>query len=258
MYFRQLLHEEKACASYIVGCPTVGICSVVDPQGDPQKYVDQIEDNGMALKFVIETHVHADHMSCARELAELAGATLYFGPGADVKLPHVTLHDGAVIDMGRRFLKIIHTPGHTPECISIYGDDWYLLTGDSLFVGDVARIDLALNNLTSDELVQRAGMLYDSLQKMLALPDYVEVWPGHYSGSVCGRGMEGKTSSTIGFERRNNPVLHLSREEFIRFQLRELPPLPDDFHAIKRRNIGLEQNDMARIMPEPVLARNSS
>ena len=238
MYFRQILHDEKACASYIVGCPTVGICSVVDPQGDPQGYVDQIENNGMALKYVIETHVHADHLSCARELAELSGAALYFGPGAVVHYTHETLQDGDVVDLGRRFLRIMHTPGHTPECISVFGDDWYVLTGDSLFVGDVARVDLALSDLSESELRDRAELHYESLQKLLTLPDHVEVWPGHYSGSVCGRGMEGKPSSTIGYERRMNPALQLSRDDFIRFQLQDIPPLPDDFHEIKRRNVG--------------------
>ena len=239
MYFRQILHDEKACASYIVGCPTVGICSVVDPQGDPQSYVDQIENNGMALKYVIETHVHADHVSAARELAEFSGATLYYGPGADVHYPHETLSEGQELPLGNRVLRVIHTPGHTQEHICIYGDDWYLLTGDTLFVSDVGRVDLALKDVPPSELSARAAMLYDSLQKLLALPDYVDVWPGHYSGSVCGRGMEGKPSSTIGFERRFNPALQMSREEFTEFQLGNLPPLPDDFHVIKRRNIGL-------------------
>lgn len=245
MYFRQILHEEKACASYIVGCPTVGVCSVIDPQGDPQKYIDQIEENGMALKYVIETHIHADHHSSARELAELSGARLYLGAGAEVGFDYEALHEGEVIDMGRRKLKVLQSPGHTPEHICLYGDDWYLLTGDTLFVNDVARIDLTVNTVSREHLAVRAGSLYDSLQKMLALPDYIEVWPGHYSGSLCGRGLEGKTSSTIGFERRVNPILQLSRDEFVDFQLGNLPPLPENFLAIKGRNVGAALKTMA-------------
>ncbi len=239
MYFRQLLHEEKACASYVVGCPTQGVCAVVDPQGDPRKYVDQVEDNGMALKYVIETHVHADHVSCARDLARLAGAILYYGPEAAVEYEHETLRDGDELPLGNRNLKFFHTPGHTPEHICVFGDEWYLLTGDTLFVHDAGRVDLALQEVSNEEVTRRARSLYDSLQKLLALPDYVEVWPGHYSGSVCGRFLEGKPASTIGFERRFNPVLQMSADEFVEFQLGNLPPLPDDFLAIKRRNIGL-------------------
>jgi hydroxyacylglutathione hydrolase len=247
MYFRQILHEAKACASYIVGCPTVGLCSVIDPQGDPQKYVDQIEDNGMALKYVIETHVHADHLSSARELAASSGAKLYYGPDANVTFRHAVLRDGDVVNMGRRFLRIMHTPGHTPEHICLYGDDWFLLTGDMLFVNDVGRVDLSLHDITADEIADRATLLYRSLQKILALPDYIEVYPGHYSGSVCGRGLEGKPSSTIGFERRFNPALQLSEPEFVKFQIKDLPPLPDDFRSIKLRNIGRSESTLQAI-----------
>lgn len=238
MYFRQILHEEKACASYLVGCPSVGLCAVVDPQGDPQAYLDQVEDNAMVISAVIETHVHADHVSCARELAVLTGVPLYLGPGADVRYDYVPLADGQVLEVGRRRLKVIHTAGHTPEHICLLGDDWYLLTGDTLFVGDVGRVDLALNDVPSYMIRTRAGQLYHSLSQLLALPDFIEVYPGHYAGSVCGRGMDGKTISTIGRERRDNPALQLSAEAFAAFQTDSLPPLPADFHAIKRRNLG--------------------
>ncbi len=238
MYFRQILHEEKACASYLVGCPSVGLCAVVDPQGDPQAYVDQVENNAMVVSAVIETHVHADHISCAKELATLTGAPLYLGSGAGVHYDYMPLADGQVLEVGRRRLKVIYTPGHTPEHICLLGDDWYLLSGDTLFVGDVGRVDLALNDVPSDVIQARAGQLYRSLGQLLALPDFIEVYPGHYAGSVCGRGMDGKTISTIGRERHENPALQLSAEAFAVFQTESLPPLPTDFHAIKRRNLG--------------------
>lgn len=240
MYFRQILHEEKACASYLIGCPSKGQCAVIDPQGEPQVYIDLVERNGMAVSHIVETHLHADHVSCARELAAQTGVPVSLGPDAEVAYPHVTLADGQVLEVGNRRIKVIHTPGHTPEHICLFGDDWYLLTGDTLFVGDVGRVDLALDDIPAEAIRDRAGLLRGSLGRLLALPDDVEVYPGHYAGSVCGRGMDGKTISTIGRERRHNPALQLADDEFARFQTETLPALPADFHAIKRRNLGQE------------------
>lgn len=238
MYFRQILHDEKACASYLVGCPTLGQCAVIDPQGDPQFYVEQVKNHGMTVSHIIETHLHADHISCARELSARTRAPICLGSGADVTHDYIPLTDGQVLEIGNRRLKVIHTPGHTPEHICLLGDDWYLLTGDTLFVGDVGRVDLALNDIPTDAIRERAQQLHDSLDKLLGLPDYVEVYPGHYAGSVCGRGMDGKTISTIGRERRSNKALQLSGQEFAAFQTEPLPVLPADFHTIKRRNLG--------------------
>jgi len=238
MYFRQILHPAKACASYLVGCPTRGVCAVVDPQGDPQAYVSQVQQNGMVVESVIETHTHADHASCARDLAALTNAPLYLGPGADVRFPHLTLADGQILPVGNRRIQVLHTPGHTAEHICLLVDDWFVLTGDTLFVGDVGRVDLALNAPPPEEMRGRAHQLYRSLQRLLALTDWTEVYPGHYAGSVCGRGMDGKPISTIGRERRANPALQLSEEGFVTFQAQNLPPLPADFHAIKSRNLG--------------------
>ncbi len=240
MYFRQILHPDKSCASYLVGCPTAGLCAVIDPQGDLQAYIDQVRDNAMAISHVIETHLHADHLSCARELCATTGATLYLGPGAEVKYDYAALTAGRIMEIGRRRIKVFHTPGHTPEHICLLGDDWYLLTGDTLFVGDVGRVDLALNDISSEAIRDRARQLYHSLQRLLELPDHIEVYPGHYAGSVCGRGMDGKTISTIGRERRNNRALQLSSEEFVAFQTRNPPALPADFYHLKRRNLGDE------------------
>ncbi len=239
MYFRQILHEAKACASYLIGCPTLGQCAVIDPQGDPHTYIEQVGNKGMVVSHVIETHLHADHLSCARELAALAGALLCLGPGAEAAYEHAALADGQVLEVGNRRLKVIHTPGHTPEHICLLGDDWYLLTGDTLFVGDVGRVDLALGDIPIETVRERAGQLHRSLGKLLRLPDEVEVYPGHYAGSVCGRGMDGKTISTIGHERRHNQALQLAEAEFANFQTAQLPALPADFQTLKRRNLGI-------------------
>lgn len=238
MYFRQFLHDEKACASYLVGCPTRGLSVVVDPQGDPQFYVEQAKNNAMVVSHVIETHIHADHLSCARQLSALTGAQVYLGPDAQVEFEHATLGDNQVLEVGNRRIRILHTPGHTPEHICLLGDGWYLLTGDTLFIGDVGRVDLSFDDIPAALMEERSLQLHDSLQRLLKLPDWIEIYPGHYAGSVCGRGMDGKTISTIGRERRMNPVLKLSRESFVRFQLENLPPIPDDFHAIKNQNAG--------------------
>lgn len=238
MYFRQILHEEKSCASYLVGCPTYGVCSVVDPQGEPEAYVEQVEDNAMVVKAVIDTHVHADHISCARELSALTGAPLYLGSGANVKYEYQPLADGQVLELGNRIITAIQTPGHTPEHTCLLVDDWFVLTGDTLFVGDVGRVDLALEDISKEVIRSRADQLYQSLQHLLTLQDWTEIYPGHYAGSVCGRGLDGKAITTIGRERRENKELQLSRGDFATFQTENLPSLPANFDAIKAHNTG--------------------
>jgi hydroxyacylglutathione hydrolase len=238
MYFRQILHEEKFCLSYLIGCPTKGFCAVVDPQGDPWLYIDKANHNGMSITHIIETHVHADHISSAQELHAQTRAPIYLGPMSEVNYDHETLTDGQILDVGNRRIRVIHTPGHTPEHICLLGDDWFLLTGDTLFVGDVGRVDLASEALSLEDLYDRARLLFQSLQKLLSLQDWIEVYPAHYAGSVCGRGMDGKTSSTIGRERRANSSLQMAEDDFIRSQVENLPPLPVDFHRIKGLNYG--------------------
>lgn len=236
MYFRQLLHDERSCASYVVGCPTLGLCAVIDPQGDPQTYADLAGNNAMLVRHVIDTHVHADHLSAARSLAAATGATLHLGPGAPVSFPHDPLRDGDVLPVGNRRIRVLHTPGHTPEHVCLLVDEWFLLTGDTLFVGDVGRVDLTEDGSGRDELPLRAKQLYTGLRRLLELPAHTEVFPGHYAGSVCGRGLDGKAVSTIGRERLFNPALGLDEEEFVRFQVTDLPPVPPDFLLIKQRN----------------------
>lgn len=236
MFFRQLLHEDQSCASYLLGCPTLGLCAAIDPQGDPQRYIDAAEDNAMVISHVIDTHVHADHLSGVRALAEAASATLHLGATAEVGFEFSPLRDGDVLEIGNRRARIIHTPGHTPDHVCLLVDDWFVLTGDTLFVGDVGRVDLALTDIDEGEIRSRAKELHESLQTLLSLRDDVEVYPGHYAGSTCGRGMDGKTISTIGRERRTNPALQLDPEQFLDYQLAHTPPLPQDFLEIKSAN----------------------
>lgn len=237
MIFRQVLHEQRSCASYLIGCPTLGVAAVVDPQGEIARYVSEAKGHGLAITDVIDTHVHADHPSAARELAESVGATLRLGEGADVGFSFEPLSEGEVVEVGNRHMKVIHTPGHTPEHICLLVDDWFVLTGDTLFVGDVGRVDLALSEIDEDELKARAETLHASLQRLLELPDHTEIYPGHFAGSTCGRGMDGKTISTIGRERRTSEVLGLDLEGFVDYQVSSAPPLPEDFDRIKRANL---------------------
>lgn len=238
MYFRQILHEERSCISYLIGCPTYGVCAVIDPQGDPQEYVDKAKLSGMKITHIIETHIHADHPSAAFQLSAVTGAPVCLGEGAAVDFPYQPFQDGQILKMGNRRIRILHMPGHTPEHICLLGDDWYLLTGDTLFVGDVGRVDLTAKENGAGNMEEHACLLYESLRRLLELPDWIEIYPGHYAGSVCGRGLDGKMISTLGRERRNNHRLNLTREQFVRFQVENLPPLPEDFRRIKEMNSG--------------------
>lgn len=237
MIFRQFLHEQRSCASYLIGCSSKGVAAVVDPQGDISNYVAAAERHGMRITDVLDSHVHADHPSAARELSVGLDATLRLGEGADVGFQFEPLVDGRVVDVGNRHMRVIRTPGHTPEHICLLIDDWFVLTGDTLFVGDVGRVDLALSELDEHQLRSRAEALHASLQRLLELPDETEIYPGHYAGSTCGRGMDGKTISTIGRERRTNPALNLDLEAFVDYQVANAPPLPTDFDRIKRANL---------------------
>lgn len=246
MFFRQLLHDEHSCTSYVIGCVSLGAAAVVDPQGDVEPYIELTSRIGTPITHVIDTHVHADHYSAAALLAQRVGVPLFLGQGAEVDLPHEQLRDGDVLKIGNRRMRVLHTPGHTPEHVSLLVDDWFVLTGDTLFVGDVGRVDLALAPTEGDELERRARELHGSLQTLLELPDHVEVYPGHYAGSVCGRGMDGKPSSTIGRERRTNEALALDVDSFVEYQLGNIPPLPQDFHRIKEVNRTAHASDNPR------------
>ena len=256
MYFKQLVKEDLGCASYIVGCTSKGVCAVVDPRLD---MVDDIlalaEAKGMQVTAVIETHNHADHISGHGEIARRTGAEIYVHELADVAYPHQNLKDGDELRFGVAKLRILHTPGHRPEHIALAvsdtsrGDDpWLVLTGDSLFIGDVARPDLAVPG------EQGADALYDSIfERLLKLEDGVEVYPAHVAGSLCGRGMNAKTSSTIGFERKHNPAVALrSRSEFIQNMNENLPQRPPNMANIVERNRADYLQSEAPLDPRPL------
>ncbi|RMH77444.1 MAG: MBL fold metallo-hydrolase [Actinomyces sp.] len=231
-------------ASYFIGDETTGRAVVVDPQRDIDEYVRDAEELGMRIEWVIETHFHADFLSGHLELAAATGARIGFGPGAEPEFDAHIFSDGERISLGEVTLEIRHTPGHTPESISIVvydspdalpgpGDEqgrpWGVLTGDTLFVGDVGRPDLLASiGYTREEL---AAMLYDSLRtKLLTLPDETRVWPAHGAGSACGKNLSTETSSTIGEQKRTNYALQpMSREEFIAAVSEGQPAAPGYF-----------------------------
>ena len=194
----------------------------------------------MRILFVIDTHVHADHLSAGRQLAEAAGAESVLGARAEVSFPFRGVRDEEVLLLGNVAAKVLHTPGHTPEHICILVNDrtrvdepWFVLTGHTLMVGDLGRTELAVS------AEQGAKDLFRSVGRLKALPDYVEVLPGAYAGSVCGRRLSGKPWSTIGFEKRYNEALRIGEQaEFIRFMLAEIPPAPPEAAALRAANSG--------------------
>lgn len=234
MYFKQFYLGCLAHASYLIGSDAQA--AVVDPQRDVEQYIKEAEDEGLKIKYVIETHLHADFVSGHRELAERTGAEIVFGKRAGAMFPHLAVEDGDELHVGRVKLRIMETPGHTPESISILlideeaGDaPQKVLTGDTLFIGDVGRPDLAGSKGFTPS--QMAVMLYDSLhEKLLKLDDAVEVYPAHGAGSMCGRNISKETSSTIGEQRKFNYALKpMARDEFVRMMTTDLPEAPPYF-----------------------------
>jgi hydroxyacylglutathione hydrolase len=244
VFFRQLLNDDSACASYLLGCKTHAKLAVVDPHADlVDEYVALADAQGARITAVLESHVQADHVSGLPELVARAGAQAYLPAGAGVEFEHRELADGEVVAVGNTELRAIATPGHAAAHHAYLvtdrtrGDDpWLVLTGDSLLVGDAGRPDLhAHGELTAEAM---ARTLYRSLtERLLALPDDVLVYPAHYSGSVCGRGLSANPASTIGFERRHNRALQLDSEDaFVEALLRDIPPAPEQQPAIVAAN----------------------
>jgi hydroxyacylglutathione hydrolase len=240
---RPYLYFETGCAAYLFGCGSLGACAVVDPhEDDVDAYLTFASSKGMRITHVIDTHVHADHRSGGPELARRADAPYCLHESADVAHPFEPLRDGQEIELGNTRVKVLHTPGHTPESICLLVTDlrrgtepWFVLTGDTLFVGALGRPDLP------GRAGENAAVLHDSVHaKLLTLPDDVEVYPGHFAGSACGAGMSGKPSSTIGFEKRWSPLLSKSREELV-VALSDVPPKPPSMQAILRANRGREE-----------------
>jgi hydroxyacylglutathione hydrolase len=232
MYFEQFYLGCLAHASYLLGSEGEGI--VVDPQRDVEIYLEAAQKQGLAIRHIFETHLHADFVSGHRELAARTGATIYLSRAAGATFPHVAVDDGYKLRVGKLDLEVLATPGHTPESISLLVTDdenaqkpWAVLTGDTLFIGDVGRPDLSPTHTP----VQLAGMLHDSLnQKLMTLPDGVLVYPAHGAGSLCGRNMRAERFSTIGTERLTNYALQIKdRDEFVRQMTSNLPARPDYF-----------------------------
>jgi hydroxyacylglutathione hydrolase len=244
VFFRQLLNDDTACASYLLGCKTHSRFAVVDPHVDlVDEYIRIAEGQGIPIVAVLETHVQADHVSGLPELVARTGATAYLPAGAGVAFEHRPLADGQVVELGNTELQAIATPGHALAHHAYLvtdrtrGDEpWLVLTGDALLVGDAGRPDLHAHGDQTAEAMARA--LYRSLnERLLALPDDLLLYPSHYSGSVCGRGLSANPISTIGFERRHNPALQpRSEDEFVRALLTDVPPAPDQQRAIVAAN----------------------
>jgi hydroxyacylglutathione hydrolase len=244
MYFRQLLNDETACASYLLGCKTHNQFAVVDPHVDlVDRYIALADGQGMPIVAVFETHVQADHVSGLPELVARTGATAYIPKGAGVDFEHHALADREVVKLGNTELQAIATPGHALAHHAFLVTDhtrapepWLVLSGDALLVGDAGRPDLHSSGERTVESMARA--LYRSLtERLLTLPDHVLLYPAHYSGSVCGRGLSAKPATTIGFERRYNPALqHDSEDAFVQALMSDIPPAPERQAAILKAN----------------------
>jgi glyoxylase-like metal-dependent hydrolase (beta-lactamase superfamily II)/rhodanese-related sulfurtransferase len=259
MFFRQILHDDLGCASYVVA--DGGEAAVIDPKWQIEDYLELAEEHGFAIRHILETHNHADHVSGKGRLAEATGAEIHVPASADVAFESSPLADGDTVSVGEVTITALATPGHRPEHMAYLVADesrgpepWLAVTGDSLFVGDVARPDLAV------EAEEGAHGLYHSLKRLLALGDFAEVWPGHIGGSLCGgAGMSEKPGTTIGFERRFNRLLASEDEEaFVRALTGSLAPQPPNFQRIVALNKGPLLTGAAQLdllAPQAVKAR---
>jgi hydroxyacylglutathione hydrolase len=261
MIFRQILHPATGCASYVFGCTGKKALAVVDAHSEHlDDYLAVAEAATSPIVAIVETHVQADHLSGATALAARTRAPIYLHEAADVSFPHRGLRDGDEVTLGNDYLRVLHTPGHSPDSICLLVGDrtrgpepWFLLTGDTLFVGDAGRPDLTAGEVSEvgnggdvgdaaadrarDAAERAARTLYDSLQRLLALPDDLELYPAHFAGSACGRAMSGKPSSTLGFERRFNPALRQrGPDDFVAFMLADLPAPPAGHREIRAAN----------------------
>jgi hydroxyacylglutathione hydrolase len=251
--FRQLIHDDLGCASYLIGDEKAGVAAVVDPRFEVDEYLELARYLGVRIEHVFETHTHADHVSGHGRLAAATGAAIHIHRDARAGYDHEPFDDGDVFSLGGLRVRALHTPGHRPEHTAFAlvdtrrgADPWAVLTGDTLFVNDVARPDLAI------EKAEGARGIFASLQgRLLALGDDVEVWPAHLGGSLCGGpDMDMKISSTIGFEKRHNPALGISDEdEFVAAALAGLGPQPPNFEAIVELNRGPLLTEGVELLP---------
>lgn len=235
MFFRQLLNDETACASYVFGCNTAGELAVVDAHTDlVEQYLAAAEAQGSRITAVLETHLQADHVSGLPELVEHTGATAYLPEGAGVQFDHHAVADGELVKLGNTVIQAVATPGHARAHHAYLvtdhrrGDEpWMVLTGDALLVGDAGRPDLHAGG--EQTVREMARLLCRSItDRLLTLPDHLSLYPAHYSGSVCGRGLSGNPASTIGFERRHNAALDFDSEDaFVASLVEDIPPAPE-------------------------------
>jgi len=216
---------------------------VCDPIDDPELYIRVAEENNLKIRYVLDTHLHADHVSGGRRLAEISGVEYVLHESADTQYEFRRTRDGELLDLGNVKIQVLHTPGHTPEHISLLVTDktrgpepWFLLSGHTLMVGDVGRTELA----TEPEVGAR--QLFGTIQRLKELPEYLEILPGAYAGSVCGRALSGKPVSTIGFERRFNRAFQINAvDEFVAFMLESIPVPPPNAAAVRALNQGRAQ-----------------
>jgi hydroxyacylglutathione hydrolase len=240
MILRHFLHQNPVGISYLIGCGGRGVAAAVDPFGPIEPYQLAAAAGVMRLAYVIDTHLHADHISTGLALARATGAEYVLSSKADVNLTFKEVHDGDVLPLGNVQIQVMHTPGHTPEHICLLvsdrtrGEDpWFVLSGHTLMVGDLGRTELA----TSAE--QGARDLFRSARRLASLPDYVEVLPGAYVGSVCGRSLSGKPWSTVGFEKRFNKALRIEDEAaFVEHMTSNVPPPPPEASVLRDINAG--------------------
>jgi hydroxyacylglutathione hydrolase len=253
MIFRQLIHDDLGCASYLVGDEGAGLAAVVDPRLDIDEYLRLARYLGVRIEHVLETHNHADHVSGHGRLAAATGATIHIHREAGAEYDHVPFDDGWELELGSLTVRAVHTPGHRPEHTSFAlvdtargSEPWAVLTGDCLFVGDIARPDLAV-----DEEDGARDIFHSLGERLLTLPDTTEVWPGHLGGSLCGgAGMDLKVSSTIGFERAHQELLRLEdADEFVRRTTAALGPQPPNFENIVATNRGPLAKDSVEAHP---------
>ena len=257
MIFQQIVTEESGCLSYLVGCGRAGEAVVVDPGRDRvHDYLRAARRKGLRIAHVVETHTHADHISGGRDLASATGATVHVHRDAGVVFEHAGLRDGDALRVGNVELRVAHTPGHTPDslCLLVTDHDrgrepWFVLTGDTLFVGSVGRPDLGGARAAED--------IWESLRRVLwPLSDSVEVYPAHGAGSACGKAMSAKAGSTIGFERRFNPAFRItSRDAFVAHVMDGIPAKPAAFETIVGKNRGTLPLRAAK--PRPYGAREA-